>query len=79
MAAGSDGLVVFPSVPNLHLTLRVQGIANGPFTLEASSTLGPATWTPLLTTNVQTYPLDYVAFDVKSPGNPQKYYRLRHP
>ncbi len=48
------------------------------FTLETATSLSvPIPWSPLLTTNVSTMPFDYVDFDVKLSGKPQKFYRVR--
>ena len=80
LANGEAGLVVLPTLPNVQFTVRVDAAPGVPFTLEAATSLNaPIAWTPLLTTNVATMPFDYVDFDVKQSGKPQKFYRVRQP
>ena len=80
LAAGTAGLVVLPTLPNVQFTVRVDASPGAPFTLEAATNLTPPiTWMPLLTTNVSTMPFDYVDFDVKLSDKPQKFYSVRQP
>jgi len=80
LANGVEGLVVIPSVLDVHNTLRVDATPNVPFTVEAATSLSdPSSWQPLLTTNVTTTPFDFVDFDVKITDKPRKFYRVRQP
>jgi hypothetical protein len=80
LANGLEGLVVIPSILDIHNTIRIDATPNIPFTLEAATNLSdPNPWTPLLTTNAATMPFDFVDFDVKLTNKPQKFYRVRQP
>jgi hypothetical protein len=80
LAAGSEGLIVLPTLNSLQFSVRVDATPGQPFTLEAATNLHNAlSWTPLLTTNVAAMPFDYVDFDVKASDKPRKFYRVRQP
>jgi len=80
LAQADHGLLVLPTLTNVHFTVRVDATPGETFTLEAATNLRePIAWTPLLTTNVPSMPFDYVDFDVRLSEKPQKFYRVRQP
>ena len=77
VADESAGLLVLPTLPNVHLDAGTLGT---PYTLEAATSLTPPIqWSPLWTTNPPALPFDYVDFDVKIAEKPRKFYRVRQP
>jgi hypothetical protein len=78
LAAGSRGLVVLPSLAHVQFTVRVEAEPGVDFTIQTATNLAlPTTWKPVLTTNVAAMPFDFVDFDVKQAGRPQKFYRVK--
>jgi hypothetical protein len=80
-ASSLSGLQVWPSIPGVQFTVRVDAAASDiPFTIETTSNLlDPNSWTPLWTTNSATMPFDYVDFKSPMTDKRQVFYRVRQP